>query len=484
MKFLKLLLVLIAMIFVNESQADLLGRLEIEDVLKARLEQALKIDDETAKITVRIEYDKYEDFGENLPGTNYTQGSYYATNPEVTDIRKINVQYFSEKKEMTPEQSALIYNLIPVSKNKVNITFKNIPVSESKPTPVQPKDLTEIANKSVRMLSLMLGISLAAAFLIFGVALFFNSSKNRAMFKQQFGNLISSFSTAGFNSSPTQVPPPMTTNSVGAGLSEMGKFIFADYPTKTLCALFSDLYWCEKDATAHYLWNNISNQQKATLLTQLDFLYPYSIYFSNLTPQTDDILFHPYYNKPLDLNKTSQDALAGLVKKNFALWSKISPLRQQSLGLSLKEKIKANATHSTTMVSEAFPESKSRVLPRPVAFGEISFEDEIEIFKDKNLIPQDLRGYVPSLVWLALQDKTFIEQQFEKLDAKYLASAWVAAPEILAQLEQCLPEKKLLLLKSYLNSTTPTRSSSAYQFLFKLGFENSSENYESFKKAS
>lgn len=483
---------IIASIVSSYAQADLLGRLKIEEVLKERIEQALKINDKTAKATVRIEYDKYDTMGEDLPGMNHTVNkSFYTEKLEDSDIKKISVQYFSETKELALEQSALIYSLIPVARNKISVSFKNLSPTPEGPTPVQVKDLNEIADKSVYMLSLMLGVSLAGACLIFGFALFFNNSKNRSLFKEQFGSLISSLSNGimGHSSGPQALeiqskPNTNTDSGFGAGGKAVNKLIFADYSNQALAALFSDLYWCEKDGVAHYLWNNITTQQKEFLLKDLNYLYAYSIHFSNVPATANEIVFHPYYNQPLDLNQTSQESLLILVKKNFSLWSKISPLRQQSLPLSLKEKIKANSAIAVTLTDEIFPESKPRVLPRPVTFGDISFEDEIEIFNDPSLIPQELRKHIPSLVWLAQKDKNFIEQKFEKLDAKFLAAAWFAAPDILAQLEQCIPEKKLLLLKSYINSVPPSKSSSAFQFLFKLGLEVSDQNYESIQKAS
>lgn len=477
---------ILATVMVSLAQADLLSRLNIEEVLKERVQQAIKIKDSSAKITVRIDYDKYEALGEDLPGTNFNQESFYADKLDVADIKKINVQYFSTQAQMSEEQSALIYSLIPTEKNKISITFKTVPPSEMVPTGIQPKDLNEIADGSIKVLSIALSVIFGLATLILGFVVFFNNAKNREAMKQQFGSLISSLSENGMGKAAmpqnfeTQFKP--STGSAGAGVSE--KQIFSDFSEESLAALFADLYWCEKDGVAHYLWSNITTAQKVNLMNRLDFLYAYSMYFSSQPPVSDEILFHPYYSKPLDLTKTSQENLLPVIKKNFALWSKISPLRQQTLPLSLKEKIKANSANLSSVKSEEFPESKPRLLPRTVVFGEISLEDELEIFKDPNLIPIELRSNVASLAWLALRDKEFIAQQFEKLDAKFMASGWIAATEILEALEKHVPEKKLLLLKSYLKSSRPSKSSPAFQHMFKLGLEESQQNHESLQKAS
>lgn len=470
-------------------QADLLGRIKVEDALKERLENALKIQDPSAQVTVRIEYNKYL-AEEDLPGTNQTANKmYYADKVETSDINKMTIQYFSEKKELSNEQSALIYSLIPLEKNRVSLSFKSMLPVNPKPAPIEVKDIHEVADKSIQLLSVMLGSALCLAFLIFGIALFFNDSKNRNMFKQQFGQVVSALSNGSFGGSKSPSSGSKGFEKVsGAVIQASEDKFFADYSEQSLKAIFSDLYWCEKDQEAKYLWNSMTNQHKTVLLEKLDFMYDYAMYFARLddAPDADIVSYvkHPYYNQPLNLNKTSQESLLQVVKKNFGLWNIISPLRQLSLPLSLKEKIKANSSTNLNVVSENFPESRARVLPRHVNFGEVSFEDESEIFKDEKIIPVNLRKHVPSLVWLAFKDVDFIKDKLEKLDAKFLASAWISAPEILEKLEQGLPEKKLQLLKSYLNTVKPSKSSSAFQALFELGLETNSQEHESLQKAS
>jgi hypothetical protein len=469
-------------------QADLLGRIRVEDALKERLEHALKIQDPTAQVTVRIEYNKYQS-DEDLPGTNHTANKmYYAEKVENADINKIYIQYFSEKAEISADQTALIYSLIPLDKSRVNFSFKTMLPVSPKATAIEVKDINEVANKSIRLLSLMLGSTLGLACLIFGFALFFNNSKNRSLFKQQIGSLASALSSGGFGGSSSSYSQKSFEKNTSPVMQASGEKFFEGYSEQSLVAIFSDLYWCEKDEASYYLWKSITNDHRALLLEKLDFMYEYAMYFSRLENEpeagTISLVTHPYYSQPLNLNKTSQEGLLQLVKKNFSLWNKISPLRQQSLPLSLKDKIKANSSTNLSVVAESFPASKPRVLPRYVNFGEISFEDESEIFKDEKLVPQNLREHVPSLVWLAFMDVDFIKDKLEKLDAKFLASAWVAAPEVLEKLEQGLPEKKLQLLKSYLNAVNPSKSSSAFQALFELGLETSNQKHESIQKAS
>lgn len=471
----------------STAQADLLGRIRVEDALKERLEHALKIQDPTAQVTVRIEYNKYSS-DEDLPGTNQTANKmYYAEKVENSDINKMHVQYFSENKEIQPDQTALIYSLIPLDKSRVNFSFKSMLSVTPKASAIEVKDINEIADKSIRLLSLMLGSAIGLACLIFGFSLFFNNSKNRALFKQQFGSLVSALSNGGFGGAAGSSSQKSFEKAAGSAMQAESKF-FEDYSEQSLVAIFSDLYWCEKDEAAYYLWNNISNHHRALLLEKLDFTYEYAMHFSRLEnapeAETISLMTHPYYSQPLSLNKTSQEALLQAVKKNFGLWNKISPLRQQALPLSLKDKIKANSSTNLNVVAENFPVSKPRVLPRFVNFGDISFEDESEIFQDEKNIPHHLREHIPSLVWLAFKDVDFIKDKLEKLDAKFLASAWIAAPEVLEKLEQGLPEKKLQLLKSYLNAVKPSKSSSAFRALFELGLETSSQEHESLQKAS
>jgi predicted transcriptional regulator len=478
---------LVSFLYIITAQAGLLGRIEIEEVLKKRLEHALKIQDPTAQVTVRIEYNKYLS-EEDLPGTNQTANTvYYSENVEISDIKKLHVQYFSEKKEISADQKDLVYSLLPLERKDINFIFKSMLPVNPKVTPIEVKDINEIANKSIYLLSLMLGSAIGLACLIFGFALFFNNSKNRNLFKAQFSNLVSALSSGGFNSSGSLIEKRADKITGPMTVASQGKF-FEDYSKQSLIAIFSDLYWCKKDEAASYLWNNISNHSRALLLEKVDFIYDYAMYFSrcqsHLDEETKAFVMHPYYIQPLSLNQTAQEELLQIVKKNYGLWNKISPLRQQSLSLSLKEKIKANSSLNLNVVIEKFPISKPRVLPQYVNFGDISFEDESEIFNDDKIIPQTLREYVPSLVWLASKEVDYIKEKLEKLDAKFLASAWVGAPEILEKLENCLPEKKQLLLKSYLKTSTPSKTSPAFQALFELGLENSHYEQELIQKAS
>ncbi len=472
--------------FISVAQADLLSRLSVEEVLKERIQQAIKIKDNSAKITVRIEFNKYESNGESLPGTNFNQESFYADKLDVADIKKVNVQFFSTQSEITDEQRTLIHALVPIDKNKISILFITIPTNEMVPTGIQPSDLSEIANQTVKFLSIALSLIFGLVLIVIGAIAFLNGRKNRDMIKQQIGTLASAISENGMGqpSVPQSFETQSKANAIETQENSSDQSVFADYSFESLSALFSDLYWCEKDGEAHYLWNKITIAQKTNLLEQLDFMYGYTMHFLNSSPIANEDLLHPYYNKPLAMNKTSQEALSSLVKKNFALWSKISPLRQQTLQLSLKEKIKANSTPAGVVKVEEFPVSKLRSLPRPVAFGEISFEDEMEIYKDHQLVPKALQSSVPSLVWLALKDKAYVEQQFEQLDAKFMATGWVAAPEILRTLEKCIPEKKLLLLQSYLKSLTPSKAAPAFEFMFRLGLKESHQNDELLSKAS
>jgi hypothetical protein len=118
----------------------------------------------------------------------------------------------------------------------------------------------------------------------------------------------------------------------------------------------------------------------------------------------------------------------------------------------------------------SFPQSAPRQIEAATNWGRVTEADEETLFHNPDLIPEPMQSSVASLVWLARKDSPEIKKALEKYDARSLASAWVGPSEVLAKLEQNLPEKKAKLLQTYRERTTPSRQSPVFQALVKEGF--------------
>jgi hypothetical protein len=298
------------------------------------------------------------------------------------------------------------------------------------------------------------------------------NSRLQKDFRLQFKAL----SEAVANSTGSALLPPMA--NAARGVSEpsnepVDSTPFEHWTTAGLKELFADVYWCELDGYAHWLWKNLSGRQRTELLQALPYMKQYCDYFVEMEAIAHPFHEHPYYLEPLTLAQVSQDDLGDLVKKEPALWKSLSPMRRQRLALSLSEKIAAIQSVSSAKPPDLRTlKSPLRALKAVSVWGEVSQQDEKTIFQDPSVVPSEIRQHVRSIVWLAKKDREFIRRTLEKFDARSLASAWVGPEDVLRALEIHLPEKKLKLVHNYRSRVAPSRSSEIYQFLVEEGLKD------------
>ncbi len=457
--------------YANQGFAGLADRLKIEDLLKERLEKAVQINEPLAKVTVKIEFNKILS-QENLPGTTLTAREvFYSENLENKDISKIFITFFSGSEKINSDQANLIYSLTPVDKNKISLISKQITFNKlPEIIPVQPSDLKNITDTVLQKSAFFITICLVTLLSLLLAESFFSSLASRNLFKKIMPQLTSSLNTqsGAYKQNQTSI-----SKSENKDLNSKQVANYHDYSSISLAALLSDFYWCALDSESLFLWKKLNPKQKIEQRQLLPFLDQYIQFFSQLKENSNSWIEHSYYENPLSLNLTSQDYLLKQVQKNLTLWNTISPVRQKFLDLNLSEKVEANlAKRDDTNLKTVFPVSPFRQLERIYNFGQISDEEENQIFNNPDAIPQHLRSSIKTLAWLSLKNEDFIKQQFLQLDAKDLALAWSGSELILNHLEQFVPESKLKLIKSYIKQSLPSKESDSFKYVFNLAFRD------------
>lgn len=466
------LFILALFVSLNQASANVLDKVQLEEAIQRRLETNLHLYDKDIKIKVNFVYRAPA----SLPGTTFLENEELSPNTiSESDIRGINVEVHTRLSELTSSMQEDIYALIPVRKSRIKI--KHIQLVE-KPVNVTPplaaKDFWDISNSfKTDAAQLLLGLVASSVFIL--SLLFFLIHRSQLRQSRENFNLLAksiqdkTASSPALNSMSSGIVPSGTEAAV---LESSVNATQIYLPVDSLKELFADCYWCEEDKYAHWLWQRTTLEQKKQLLAAWPPLKKYSLYFVSLPAEKKGFHEHPFYISPEALAPISQIMVEKEVKKNPDIWLCLSPLRQLHLKIPISEKLRIVKKDSSVSLPQIQTPSPERVFPRQATLGELSFDDEITILKKPDTVPTNMRAQFQSLVWLSLREPTYIESVLAQQDALSLASAWVSAPEILANLEKHLPEKKLKLLHAYREKVVPSKKSEAYQFLVKAGLYN------------
>lgn len=458
----------------NIASANMLDKVQLEEAIQRRIETHLKIYDNDLQARVRFVYKNPI----ALPGTTLAENEDLSPNViSESDIRGIEIEIQTKLSQISDEMQKDIYTLIPIRKSRIKLKY--LPWREksvnTEPPPLVAKDFWDISksitNDFSKLFLLIVAGSVCLLSLLF-VVLHFSQVKNS---KENFG-LIAKSILENINQVPRGMAPESQKSSALHSSEPMAisnEAAHLELSTESLVELFADCYWCEEDAFAHWLWKNLSLDQKKQTISAWPLLKKYSLYFVSLPPEAANYHQHPYYMAPEFLAWASQEVLQKELKNNPDLWLRLSPMRQIRLQIPIAEKLRIvkKGDLSNTLPKMSAP-SKERVLPMQAALGDLSFEDESTILKKPDMISSELRGQLKSLVWLSLQKPEFIQETLSRFDALSLATAWTGSPEVLQILEKQLPEKKVKLLLSYKDKVTPSKKSETYMQLFRAGLHN------------
>jgi hypothetical protein len=466
----KIILFLLTMITSLVVRADLLDRIHLEDTIRTRIEDVFHLYDDKAKVLIHFDYKSFSGF---LPGTNVESKTASPDRIEPGDITKLYVEIYSELEQIPPEAKTVVMHVIPFESTKVSVEYKQLKPQFPKDVPraIDSQSLATIAQNSVSSLGKVFGIVLFLSMISFLFYAIYSNYIKMKEFKFQISALTQALTQAlsesGMSGGSRHAPMEQKSQTISVQTGE--DKIFDKFPKESLRELFADCYWTHEDGYATWLWKKISSEQKSYLLESLPPMKEYSLTFLQNAPQELSAHDHPYYLNPSALSFTSQEDLSQLVKATPGLWRRVGPLRQRNLTLSLEEKLQAMSSLADVARPVSYPKSSLRELQLTQHWGHLSEADENTLYQNPNLIPDEIKPTIQSLVWLAQKDTNYIKTTLEKYDARSLASAWIGPREVLEKLEKTLPEKKVRLLQTYKTKVPATRDSEAYQSLVKEG---------------
>jgi hypothetical protein len=453
----------------NFAEASLINRIELEDAVKARVENVVYSYDKNARVLVRLDF---KSLGDILPGTSiYANENIIPSQIDSAYIAKANIEVYSEQNNFSNEVKDLIYKTLPIEKSKVSLNFKDLKdaLIQGKSLPLDSKTFSDISTSIISDFRNVLAITIFVCALLCIGFLFYQHNSKMNEFKKQMLQLAQAFSE---NSGGSPMPPAFMNEfakKAEESKSTEPEKTTIDLNPSALLELFADCYWCKEDAYAHWLWKKLNTETQKHILLNLSFMKDYVKYFVAKPSIAKDYHLHPYYVEPNILQHLSQEQLAVEVKKQWELWHAISPIRQKHLSLTIEEKIKATQAKANESIKPSASKSALRTLEVLPTWGEISINDEQAIFEKPELVPTALKKHVKSLVWLAQKPDEEIKNILVKYDARSIASAWVGPDNVLKKLEAALPEKKSNLVKSYVEKSTASRSSQAYLALVEEG---------------
>lgn len=457
-------------LFALQVHADLYDRVKLEDSLRTRIEEVLKIYDNKIHVLVRVDY---KDFEGTLPGTNIiSKDTFTPVKIESSDISKINIELYTTKSDLNTETKNLVYRTIPIEKSKIAIDIKVIDnrMAEEIFKPIDGTELSTIMKQSIRDISFWL-MGIVAIGLLAGLAfVFFINQKQLTEFKTQIGLIVNALGESGMGGSTQAIEQAQAASSSTS--SEASEESIGNLSLTSLKELMADCYWCGQDQYASWIWKKVSNEQRKELLNQLAFMKDYSLFIVDLKGNEESYHDHPYYLDPTIVCDISQSDMAELVQQTSSLWHSLSPMRQNSLPLALEAKIAAVQSKPAKTKVTPTKKSPARELTISSSVGDLSLDDERALMERPELVPLGYKKQVKSLVWLALQPDNSIKDILARYDARSLAAAWVGPEEVLSKLEKHLPEKKLKVLHGFTKKMVPSRNSSAYIQLVREGWRD------------
>ena len=264
----KIIILILASLMPLVSEADLLDRLKLEDSIRERVERTLHFADPNAKALVRFEF---KSFSNNLPGTELS--AFQELNPtqiETADISKITIMAYTELNPLPAEISESIYASIPFPKTKISLQTKQSPLAPKIIPRINANDISEIADRSVKTFSQILGL-FALLIGCLGMAfLFFQNTRKMNLFRDQIKGLTSALAEGGMGSRSapmaSHLEAPAQSSYADSSPSESSQ-ILTRLPVSSLAELMADCYWTEQDEYAHWIWKNLQTSQQSELYT-------------------------------------------------------------------------------------------------------------------------------------------------------------------------------------------------------------------------
>ncbi|MEO6459392.1 MAG: hypothetical protein ABIO95_02985 [Bdellovibrionota bacterium] len=486
----------------GQAQARALAsEVDLERTLEDRVRPLVLRYDPDALVRVNVSFRK---ISSPLPGTALDVHDYSGSSDSGTvrdgEISGMVVTLFSAKENIPDWLQQEISSLVPGVKPRIERKALS-PEAQQSMIQNRPSDPTQILESAISALTsqartfslylvagfggiLFLGIGLGAL-----VAFSLQKRRSTETHKLLESRLIPALNNlgqgadAGSSSRTTVVQATLSApvggfQGQGGGSSESSGPASASVAGLSLEALesvLSDCYWCHQDTYAAWLWSAMTPDQRNATYSSKFVDREYIKWIQSLPREKMEEHLNPVYLHPLALHRVSQVDMARWVEKYPIGFHVLSPMRQKTLPISLKTRLACAAeTPDEKTKTPAFPErdSAKRILPVIQQFGELSPEDETTLLHNPLLVSESLRSHIRSLVWLALKPLDHRQKILSEHSAEALAAAWWGSEEVLARLNEALPEKKRQMLEGYLKVVEINKKTSAFGRLVDAGLDN------------
>lgn len=411
-----------------------------------------------------------------LPVTGMEAMGFFATESvaqiETEDVEKIQVSVFTSVQDFPKEVSKLIEEAVKPYTKKGSVQISKMDprtttlLAEREARANQTNETVKaIAAEYVGHLNRLTyilaggigGLSILAA-LVLGLFL----SRSLAQISERVANIkIEGGASAPMPMMRPEDFAPRAERNVNPVLPSPKGSQFDEMPTTSVRALICDCYWCEKDSYANWIWSQLSPGRKSELLSQWDYLPNYVEYISRLDVREERYHNDPYYLNPAPIDFISNAELMNLLKQEKALWSIISSMRKEAAQVSLRERLEMSKSLPPAGRALAIPQIRSnkRNLPLQLEIESLTEDDELLLFHEPHLITPEVAKKLPSLVWVALLPSEERSKIVNAVSAQALAETWIGPAEVLAKIEEVIPEKKKPLFDEYRSKVQPRRSS-------------------------
>lgn len=465
------------------SATTMQKRIELENQLRDRVTHVVNRVDPMAIVQVTIDL-------KTVSGDLPEMGLVGAVTPVdfdgdlgISSIAKINVLVVHQVEQVPDWIKKEIERAVKMPLVKTDIAFEKaggVAASTSEEVSKVAQSMLETANKGLRDVKLGLIGLMGVAFIsliIIAFAVFSSSGRlEKSLARVIEEKVVPAMSEIGGGRSTgrAEVATNAQTSAPVAHENSTQERTLADYPDEALLTLFADCYWTGSDGYAHYLWTQITPAQREMLMSKrvVDVRYFWHI----VGAEPEKLAYHDdarYLISGAEFRSIDQKTLLEWAKSNPEQTSRITPLRWESLGLSLPERLDMLESRAKTARLDALPKfasaSTARDLPPQLSFKTITLADEEFVWANPEKLPPSARASFQSLLWLALCEEAYVRDVLSDMDARGLAMAWIGPPAVLDLLKAKLPAKKREMLEHFLQTEAPSRASESFNALVGAG---------------
>lgn len=448
----RILLVLITFFYSGWTFANVNKSLELESVLEQRISRQIRPVDPDAIVFIRV---NLKESNYALPGVSVDFfGSASVHQITSRDIESIEVRIVSSLKTFPEALKAEVEKGVQFKGIRTSLEIVKLDEKSASPIQYQSAILNSVDHMIDRMRILFLfGLGVSVAVL---AALFYWFM---AFFRSQVGQVVGAMGSRDAETD-REVPISESTVTQTEKPEEQDNDIGLDLPTDGLVGLLADCYWSSQDAYARWIWDQMNSQQKSETLQSWPVLAEYARFLMKVSPQKMSDHQHPYYLKPMDIKFCSNEDLVRLMETEKGVWNHLPPLRREVLRIPLSQRLQLVADESPQVSAAKIAKLKST--PRKFSgvgnLGQLSIQDEEELWSNPGLVTEQMMAELPSLLWLARLNESDCKEILAQFSAADLARCWVGPEAVLEQLMSALPEKKRKLLGSYRSTISPNRN--------------------------